>query len=147
MPGVGGRESCRRLEVWVISRARGSRVEARLCESVGTRYRRGVCLCLCSRRLPLPRSAPVSLCLCSGENTDCCLLLPLWLCVRCSTMGDKWCPLSLEEVKSLTVPKLKAELARLDQPTGGLKRKAQYVDALTVSAFWVEKCRARKDRL
>lgn len=42
--------------------------------------------------------------------------------------------LSVQDIKSLTVPKLKAELQRLNQPTGGLKRKAQLVDALTVSA-------------
>lgn len=42
--------------------------------------------------------------------------------------------MSMEEVKSLTVPKLKAELTRLNQPLGGLKRKAQLVEALTVSA-------------
>lgn len=41
--------------------------------------------------------------------------------------------MSLEEVSSLTVPKLKAELTRLGQPLQGLKRKAQLVEALTVS--------------
>lgn len=48
-------------------------------------------------------------------------------------MGDKSCPFSVEEARSLTVPKLKAELIRLNQPISGLKRKAQYVEALTVS--------------
>lgn len=43
--------------------------------------------------------------------------------------------LSIGDVKSLTVPKLKAELTRLNQPVSGLKRKAQLVDALTVSYF------------
>lgn len=41
--------------------------------------------------------------------------------------------MSIEEVNSLTVPKLKAELTRLNQPLAGLKRKAQLVEALTVS--------------
>lgn len=41
--------------------------------------------------------------------------------------------MSIEEVLSLTVPKLKAELTRLNQPLSGLKRKAQLVEALTVS--------------
>lgn len=49
---------------------------------------------------------------------------------------DVSCPLSVEDVKSLTVPKLRAELTRLNQPMAGLKRKAQFVDALTVSGFW-----------
>lgn len=48
-------------------------------------------------------------------------------------MGDKSCPFSVEEARSLTVPKLKAELIRLNQPISGLKRKAHYVEALTVS--------------
>eukprot|EP00752_Nemacystus_decipiens_P010538 g9384.t1 len=39
--------------------------------------------------------------------------------------------MSVEEVMSLTVPKLKAELTRLNQPIAGLKRKAQFVEALT----------------
>ncbi|CAB1102451.1 unnamed protein product [Ectocarpus sp. CCAP 1310/34] len=38
---------------------------------------------------------------------------------------------SIDELSSLTVPKLKAELTRLNQPVGGLKRKAQLVEALT----------------
>ncbi|CAN0111047.1 unnamed protein product, partial [Ectocarpus sp. 12 AP-2014] len=38
---------------------------------------------------------------------------------------------SIDEVSSLTVPKLKAELTRLNQPVGGLKRKAQLAEALT----------------
>lgn len=42
--------------------------------------------------------------------------------------------MSIDEVSSLTVPRLKAELTRLNQPIGGLKRKAQFVEALTVSA-------------
>lgn len=42
--------------------------------------------------------------------------------------------MSIEEVNSLTVPKLKAELTRLGQPLAGLKRKTQFVEALTVSA-------------
>lgn len=42
--------------------------------------------------------------------------------------------MSIEELMSLTVPKLKAELTRLNQPLAGLKRKAQLVEALTVSA-------------
>lgn len=42
--------------------------------------------------------------------------------------------MSIEDVSSLTVPKLKAELTRLNQPLGGLKRKVQLVEALTVSA-------------
>lgn len=43
------------------------------------------------------------------------------------------CSLSVDDVKSLTIPKLKAELTRLNQPIGGLKLKAQFVDALIVS--------------
>lgn len=43
--------------------------------------------------------------------------------------------LSIEDIQSLTVPKLKAELTRLNQPVSGLKRKAQLVDALTVSSL------------
>lgn len=42
--------------------------------------------------------------------------------------------MSVEEVSALTVPKLKAELTRLGQSVQGLKRKAQLVEALTVSA-------------
>lgn len=43
------------------------------------------------------------------------------------------CSLSVDDVKSLTIPKLKAELTRLNQPIGGLKLKAQFADALVVS--------------
>ena len=54
-------------------------------------------------------------------------------------MGDRLCPFSVEEAKSLTVPKLKAELIRLNQPVAGLKRKAHFVDALIVStAMWID---------
>lgn len=44
------------------------------------------------------------------------------------------CHFSVDDVKDLTVPKLKAELARLNQPLTGLKLKAHFADALTVSA-------------
>lgn len=52
-----------------------------------------------------------------------------------STMDNAAPTLSIQDIKSLTVPKLKAELTRLNQPVSGLKRKAQLVDALTVSFF------------
>lgn len=42
---------------------------------------------------------------------------------------------TVEDVRGLTVPKLKAELARLNQPLAGLKLKAQFADALTVSSL------------
>eukprot|EP00903_Cladosiphon_okamuranus_P020031 g18399.t1 len=41
------------------------------------------------------------------------------------------CLMSIEEVNSLTIPKLKAELTKLGQPLAGLKRKADFVEALT----------------
>lgn len=74
---------------------------------------------------------------------------PLVSCVlRCAQVENKVCVsltsretifgmsslISIDEVASLTVPKLKAELTRLNQPLAGLKRKAQLADALTVSA-------------
>ncbi|CAM9431774.1 unnamed protein product, partial [Scytosiphon promiscuus] len=50
--------------------------------------------------------------------------------------------MSIEDVSSLTVPKLKAELTRLNQPLGGLKRKAQLVEALTA---YLEKEQQQQD--
>lgn len=43
------------------------------------------------------------------------------------------CSYSVEEIKSLTIPKLKAELTRLNHPIGSIKRKPQLVAALTVN--------------
>ncbi|CAM9166968.1 unnamed protein product, partial [Choristocarpus tenellus] len=46
-------------------------------------------------------------------------------------MADLVCSLSVGEVPSLTVAKIKSELQRLRQPLDDLKRKADYVEALT----------------
>lgn len=43
------------------------------------------------------------------------------------------CDFSVDEVQGLTVSKLKAELTRLNVPVVNIKRKAQLIEALTVS--------------
>lgn len=50
------------------------------------------------------------------------------------------------DVKGLTVPKLKVELTRLKQPLAGLKLKAQFADALTVSFLVLAPCEMQAER-
>ncbi|CAM9697053.1 unnamed protein product, partial [Discosporangium mesarthrocarpum] len=59
--------------------------------------------------------------------------------------GELVCTLSADDVPSLTVAKLKVELGRLGQPLNNLKRKADYVEALTAYIERQEAAQKEKD--